>query len=130
MLSPDDFRSRFAPTTADVQAVEKFLTDSGLQVGDVPTNNHSITATGTLQQVETAFGVDVHKYAYRGKILNAPTGALSIPATLAGKVLAVSGVDQSGALTQPANARSRASDDAYTRAKPDAPAQAAPKPAA
>jgi subtilase family serine protease len=129
-LSPDAFRARFAPMTADVQAVEKFLTDSGLQVGDVPSNNHSITATGTLQQVETAFGVDVHKYAFRGKVLNAPTSALSIPADLAGKVMAVTGVDQSGALTQPANAGSRASDDAYMRAEPDAPVQAAPKPSA
>ncbi|WCB94585.1 Pseudomonalisin [Baekduia alba] len=129
-LSPADFRSRFAPTTADVQTVEQFLTDAGLSIGAVPSNNHSITATGTLQQVETAFGVDVHKYAYRGKVLNAPTGDLTIPTALQGKVIAVSGVDQSGLLTQPANSHSRGTDESYLRAKPDAPVAAAPQPTA
>src|SRR3954469_17633535 len=128
-LTPADFRSRFAPTAADVAAVSKFLTDAGLKVGDIPDNNHSITATGTLAQVEQAFGVDVHQYAYRGKVLNAPTGALSVPAALQGKVIAVSGVDQSGTLTRPASpAPSRGSDASYRRAKPDAPAAAPAKP--
>jgi subtilase family serine protease len=130
-LSPADFRSRFAPTTEDVQTVEKFLTDSGLQVGSVPTNNHSITATGTLSQVESAFGVDVHKYAYRGKLLNAPTADLTIPAALQGRVIAVSGVDQSGLLTQPADtAPSRGSDQSLQQAAPDAPVTTAPAPKA
>jgi subtilase family serine protease len=129
-LSPADFRSRFAPTADDVATVSQFLTDSGLQAGDVPDNHHSITATGSLTQVEQAFDVDVHKYAFRGKILNAPTSALSVPAALQGKILAVSGVDQSGALTQPAHAPSRGSDASYLRAKPNAPAApAAPAPA-
>jgi subtilase family serine protease len=125
-LSPEDFRSRFAPTAADVAQVQKFLTDAGLTLGDVPDNHHSVSATGTLAQVEKAFAVDVHQYAYRGKILKAPTTALSIPAALNGKLLAVSGVDQSGALIQPSSTPSRGDDASYGRAKPDAPAAAAP----
>src|SRR3954451_4621517 len=128
-LTPADFRSRFAPTAADVAAVSKFLTDAGLKVGDIPDNNHSITATGTLAQVEQAFGVDVHQYAYRGKVLNAPTGALSVPVALQGKILAVSGVDQSGLLTRPAKTTSRGSDASYRRARPDAPVAAPDRPA-
>ena len=128
-LTAADFRSRFAPTAADVAAVSKFLTDAGLKVGDIPDNHHSITATGTLGQVEQAFGVDVHRYAYRGKVLNAPTGALSIPVALQGKVLAVSGIDQSGLLTRPAKTTSRGSDASYRRARPDAPVAAPDKPA-
>lgn len=126
-LSPQDFRSRFAPTAADVAQVEQFLKDAGLTIGDVPDNHHSIAASGTLAQVEQAFGVDVHKYAYRGKVLNAPTGQLTIPAALQGKVLAVSGVDQSGALTQPARVPPRGDDASIERAAPDAPAAAAEK---
>jgi subtilase family serine protease len=125
-LTPDQFRSQFAPLTSDVQAVQQFLTNAGLKIGDVPSNNHSVEATGTLQQVEKAFGVDVHQYAYRGKLLNAPTSDLTIPDALQGKVVAVSGVDQSGTLTQPANAHQRGSDAAYQQTKPDAPVQAAP----
>jgi subtilase family serine protease len=129
-LSPADFRARFAPLAADVAAVSQFLKDSGLQVGEIPDNNHSIEASGSLAQVEQAFAVNVHRYAFRGKLLNAPTSALSIPAALAGKVLAVGGVDQSGALTRPAHAPSRGSDASYGRAKPNAPVTAPDKPAA
>ncbi|HEY6759275.1 MAG TPA: S53 family peptidase [Baekduia sp.] len=127
-LSPQDFRSRFAPTSDTVAAVKQFLTDSGLTVGAIPSNYHSITATGTLQQVEQAFGVDVHRYAYRGKLLNSPTSDLTIPDAMQGKIIAVSGVDQSGTLTQPANSAPRSTDASYQRAKPDAPVTAPPKP--
>jgi subtilase family serine protease len=126
-LSPQDFRSRFAPTAADVAQVEQFLTGAGLKIGDVPANHHSIAASGTLAQIQKAFGVSVHRYAYRGKVLNAPTGPLTIPAALQGKVLAVSGVDQSGALTQPAHVPPRGDDASYERATPNAPAAPADK---
>jgi subtilase family serine protease len=126
-LSPADFRSRYAPTDADVAAVSDFLTGAGLKVGAVPDNHHSVAATGTVAQVEQAFGVDVHRYAYRGKFLNAPTGALSVPSSLAGKVLAVSGVDQSGALIHPSTAGSRGDDASLLPTAPDAPAQEAPR---
>jgi subtilase family serine protease len=124
-LTPQDFRSRFAPLAGDVAAVSKFLTDAGLKVGAIPDNHHSITATGTLAKVEKAFGVDVHRYAYRGKVLRAPTAALTLPAAIAGKVVAVSGVDESGTLTHPASKPpSRGSDASYETARPDAPVTA------
>jgi subtilase family serine protease len=118
-VSPADFRSRYAPTAEDVGAVSKFLTDAGLKVGAIPDNHHSVSASGTLAQVEQAFGVDVHEYAYRGRVLRAPTGQLSIPAALAGKVVAVSGVDQSGTLIRPTSVGAR--HDGPTLPAPDAP---------
>ncbi|HET6506253.1 MAG TPA: S53 family peptidase [Baekduia sp.] len=126
-LSPQDFRSRFAPSDADVAQVERFLKGAGLSVGDVPANHTSIAASGSLAQVEQAFGVDVHRYAYRGKVLNAPTAPLTIPSALQGKVLAVSGVDQSGALTRPASVPPRGDDAFYQGTKPNAPAAPATK---
>jgi len=126
-LTPDAFRSTYAPLSSDVAAVSQFLTSAGLKVGDVPANNSSIAVSGTLAQVQSAFGVAVHQYAYRGKLLNAPTTNLSIPAALAGKVLAVSGVDQSGTLTQPSSATgtdSRGDDQSLIAPKPNAPYQA------
>jgi subtilase family serine protease len=118
-LSPADFRSRYAPLPADVAAVSQFLTDAGLTVGAIPDNHHSVTASGTLAQVEKAFAVDVHQYAYRGRLLRAPTSQLSVPAALAGKVVAVSGVDQSGTLIRPAAVGGR--EDGATLPAPDAP---------
>ncbi len=100
-LSPDAFRDRFAPSDADVAAVEGFLRGAGLTVTDVAANNQSVEAAGTLAQAEGAFATSVHRYAYKGRLLDAPSGNLSVPASLDGKVLAVSGLDQSGAFTRP-----------------------------
>jgi subtilase family serine protease len=100
-LSPDAARERFSPSDADVAAVKKFLAGAGLSVGDVPSDNRYVEATGTLAQAESAFATRVHRYAYRGHVLEAPTSDLEIPSSLAGKVLAVTGLDQSGTLTRP-----------------------------
>jgi subtilase family serine protease len=100
-LSPAAFRQRFAGSAADRAAVAAFLRGAGLAVTDT-TINH-VEATGTLRQAETAFGTTVHRFACRGRLLEAPDRALSLPAALRGKVLAVSGLDQSGALIRPLN---------------------------
>ena len=100
-LSPDGVNQRFSPSDADVAAVKKFLAGAGLSVGDVPSDNRYVEATGTLGQAESAFATRVHRYAFRGHVLEAPTSDLQIPSSLAGKVLAVTGLDQSGTLTRP-----------------------------
>jgi subtilase family serine protease len=128
-LTPDAFRSTYAPLAGDVAAVSKFLTDAGLTVGDIPANNASIAVSGTLAQVQSAFDVAVHRFSYRGKLLNAPTTNLSVPAALSGKVLAVSGVDQSGTLTRPSTSTgtdSRGDDQSLIAPKPNAPYHAPP----
>jgi subtilase family serine protease len=102
-LSPDAFRARFAPSDADVAAVEGFLRGAGLTVTDVPANNHHVEATGTLAQAEAAFATNVHRYAYKGRLLDAPSTNLSVPASMSDKVLAVAGLDQSGVFTRPQN---------------------------
>jgi pro-kumamolisin-like protein len=76
-LTPDAFKARFAPSDADVAAVEGFLRGAGLTVTDVPANNHHVEATGTLAQAEAAFATDVHRYAYNGHLLDAPSRELS-----------------------------------------------------
>jgi subtilase family serine protease len=119
-LSPAQFRERFAASDRDVAAVRGFLTDHGLRVVDVPANNHDVAATGTIAQVERAFGVDVHRYRFRGRTLNAPTSSLTVPSAIADKVVAVAGVDQSGVLTHPLNRRAGAADEAPTTAAPNA----------
>src|SRR6185503_9525163 len=81
-----------------------FLRGAGLSVSDVAEDNRWVEATGTLGEAESAFDTRVHRFAWRGRVLQAPTGDLSVPSSLAGKVLAVTGLDQSG-LTRPQNTR-------------------------
>ncbi|MGI8803080.1 MAG: S53 family peptidase [Solirubrobacteraceae bacterium] len=103
-LSADQVRRTFAPATATVAAVSAWLSRSGLKVGYVPPNNQFVEATGTAGQVEQAFGVKLSDYAFKGRRLRAPDRELSVPASLAGAVSGVVGVDQAMALLRPDNA--------------------------
>jgi subtilase family serine protease len=87
-LTPAQFRQKFAPTQADVTAVQRWLRSSGFTVDYTPTNNHYVAAEGTVAQANAAFATKLGNYAYRGMTLRAPEKALSIPSSLP----AVSGV--------------------------------------
>ena len=100
--------------------MSSFLRGAGLNVTDVPTNNHHVEATGTLAQAEAAFDTSVHRYAYRGRVLEAPSTALSVPSSLDGKVLAVTGLDQSGVLNTPQNDLPGATSEATQGVQPGA----------
>ena len=97
-LSPAEFRQRFAPAIADVNAVKSWLRDQGMSVEYVPTNNRYVSAEGTVAQVESAFSTQLKDYKVQGKTLRAPATALSVPASLGGTVAGVLGIDQSAAL--------------------------------
>jgi subtilase family serine protease len=95
-LTPAQFRQRFAPSTADVNAVKSWLDDQGFHVVYTPANGHYVAAEGTVSQVESAFAVKLGEYAVAGKTLRAPSSELSVPSSL--PVSAVVGVDQSAQL--------------------------------
>lgn len=97
-LSPAQYAARFAPTAAQVSRVSGWLRSAGLRVVHVPSNNRYVEATGTVAAAEHAFGVTMKEYAVNGSLAMAPTGTASVPANLAGDVLAVSGLDQTATL--------------------------------
>ena len=99
-LSPAKFRRLFAPREASVAAVRAWLAGQGFAVTGVPGNNLYVAAAGTVAQAEKAFGVRLNQYTTDGQTLRAPASALSIPASLAGIVTAVVGLDQSKAHPQ------------------------------
>jgi subtilase family serine protease len=100
-LSPDQVRDRFAATDATVNAVKSWLTGNGFSIGDVPSNRAYVEATGTADQTEKAFAVDLGKYRVKGQTLRAADKNLSVPANLAADVLGVVGVDQATNLFKP-----------------------------
>ena len=97
VLTPAQFRQRFAPSEADVKAVKSWLTDQGFDVVYTPANNHYVAAEGTVAQVESAFAVKLGEYGVAGKTLRAPSSELSVPSSLSA-VTAVVGIDQSAQL--------------------------------
>ena len=110
-LTPEQFRKQFAPSGSDVAAVQSWLRSQGFSVDYTPANNHYVSATGTVAQAEAAFAVKVDDYRVGGQTVRSPESDLTIPASLAGAVESVVGLDDSADFVQ-----------AYDR--PDAPPSA------
>jgi subtilase family serine protease len=90
--SATTFRSRFAPSAADVDAVASWLRAAGLEVGRVPANRMYVPARGPAVLVAKAFGVGLMRYDVHGVFLRAPDRAPTLPADIARRVVGVSGL--------------------------------------
>jgi subtilase family serine protease len=100
-LNPNQVRDQFAASDATVKSVRDWLAGSGFSIGELPSNKAYVEATGTADQVEKAFAVDLAKYKVEGQVLRAASTELSVPAALANQVLGVVGVDQASQLLKP-----------------------------
>jgi subtilase family serine protease len=100
-LTPAAFAERFAPAAADVAAVQEMLLRAGMKKVTVGAHGMFVTATATVAQLEKTFGVTQGMYAFHGVTLRANKEAPTIPASLAGKVLAIEGLDAMTSLRQP-----------------------------
>ncbi|WP_426624270.1 S53 family peptidase [Leifsonia sp. McL0607] len=102
-LSAQDFRKQFAPAQSSVVAVQQFLRSAGFSIVDTPSNNRYVSAEGTVAEAQNAFGVTLGEYDAFGTTLRAPESAVTIPASLAGIVESVAGLDQGASLIAPNN---------------------------
>jgi subtilase family serine protease len=93
-LTPAQFRLKFAPTQAQISAVQSWLRGQGFTIVYTPSNNHYVAAEGTYAQASAAFATSFKAYSVKGKTVRAPATALSIPTSLTG-VSAVLGLDES-----------------------------------
>jgi subtilase family serine protease len=94
-LTPAQFRARFAPSQAQVGAVQSWLRSQGFTVEYTPQNNHYVSAEGTVAQAEAAFGTSFGMYNVQGLTVRSPSSDVSIPDSLAGIVSGVVGLDDS-----------------------------------
>ena len=84
VLSPAQFRQRFAPAQAQVGAVQSWLRSQGFSVDYTPANNHYVAAEGTVAQAEAAFGDDVRDVQrQRPDACARRRRSLTVPASLA-----------------------------------------------
>ena len=89
--------ARHAPTTADVETVSNYLKSAGLAVTGVGPNNFFVKASGTAARVESAFGVELHRYTLNGVTFHAGTTSAKIPQQIAPLVASVGGLSSLGA---------------------------------
>jgi kumamolisin len=95
-LTPQEFARNFAPTQASINAVVNFLHSQGLRVGSIAPNHLLIDASGTVDQVQKAFQVNIANYSIQGRGVHAPTNEPSVPSSLNGLILNIGGLDDVG----------------------------------
>jgi subtilase family serine protease len=94
-LTPAQFHQQFAPSQAQVGAVQSWLRSQGFDVNYTPGNNHYVSAEGTVAAVQAAFATQLKMYRVNGQTVRAPSGDVSIPGSLAATVTGVIGLDES-----------------------------------
>ena len=117
-LTPAQFHQQFSPSQANVGAVTDWLRSQGFTVDYTPSNNLYVAAEGTVGRASAAFGVTFGNYAVKGMTLRSPESAVSIPASIAGTVEAIAGLDESAALVQPAQVPTAPPPTAFVNATP------------
>ncbi|MFJ4929864.1 protease pro-enzyme activation domain-containing protein [Streptomyces sp. NPDC088736] len=94
-LTPAAYRRRFGPSATQLSDVVAWLNHSGFTVTGRTTQYVKIT--GSARAVRKAFGAGLHRYRTGHGTRDAPSGDLSVPASLAASVLGVSGLSTPGA---------------------------------
>jgi subtilase family serine protease len=93
-LTATQWEQRFSPAEASVKSVSAWLRSAGVTVESVTPDRMTIEASATASVVEKAFGTSLAEYASHGHLVRLTSGSLSAPASVAGLISAVSGVDQ------------------------------------
>jgi kumamolisin len=93
-LTPDEFAQRFSADAADSMQVREFLKAAGIFVTGQSGNGTVLRATGPSEAYERAFGLRINYYPGKDDAMFfAPDMDPTIPAALAGKILAIGGLD-------------------------------------
>ena len=126
-LTPAAYTAKFAPSRATVDQVRSFLTGAGLRVTGVASGNLWIDATGSVAQLDQAFGTTLRTYSVGGQALRAPAGQVSVPSAIAASITTVSGLADKPVQRSP-QTRHVAADSSHAAARLAGPA-ATPPPA-
>src|SRR5271156_6395331 len=97
-LTVQQFVQQFGPTTAQVQAVQNYLSSYGFKKITVADNQLLIEANGTAAQAEAAFNTSLVQYSLNGSIVFLNTVAARVPLSLSGTVVAVLGLNNIASL--------------------------------
>ncbi|HXC01656.1 MAG TPA: protease pro-enzyme activation domain-containing protein [Opitutaceae bacterium] len=91
-IAPDAMAARYLPSALDYAAVETWLQGQGFTVSTEDPNHTSISASGTVAQIENSLGVNFARVATADGQFTSAISAPNLPVELAGAVLAVNGL--------------------------------------
>ena len=92
-LSPEEYASRFGLSNNDLAKVQSWLEQQGFSVDRVANSHNSVSFSGTIRQVESAFQTEIHNYKVDGQTHFAAATQISVPSTLSGVVQSVRNLD-------------------------------------
>ncbi len=104
-LSAAQVKAEFGPTSAQIATVESWLTGDGLTVTSVNNSvDGYVAVSGSVSDAARAFSVTFQNFKGPDKRTDrAPAESASAPASVAGDVLTVSGLDTASHLMKPAD---------------------------
>ena len=117
-LSPTQYQAQYGTTDATVHQVPSWLTSNGLKVTGVESHNRYVSISGTVAAAQKAFGSSIDRYRHDGQTVQAPTSDLTVPGSVAGSVLTVTGLDTTPQRNAPNNQADAPPPAGFRNARP------------
>ncbi len=95
IVSRDEFDEKYSASSEDFDALRLFAQQHGLTVNEAASSlsRRTLVLQGPAQNMEKAFGVELHSYQRTGQRFHGFTGSVSLPEEHAPRVDAVLGLD-------------------------------------
>jgi subtilase family serine protease len=100
-LTPDQFQIEYGATERQIASIETWLRGAGLTITSRGT--HTISASGTAEATERAYGTQLHHFTVEGTSYRAPVNDARVPASVGDSVLTVTGLDDMPVVAHPAS---------------------------
>ena len=92
-LSPEQYGARFGLSSGDLAKVSSWLTSQGFAITGMARSSTFITFSGTVGQVQQAFGTSIHTLSLQGETHISNVTDPVLPAAIAGVVSNVTGLN-------------------------------------
>jgi kumamolisin len=92
-LKREEFAQQFGAYPNDILAVRQFAQRHGLAIVEEDAARRTVVLSGTVAQLDGAFGVELQTFEYGGGTYRGRTGPVHLPDELNGIVVAVLGLD-------------------------------------
>ena len=92
-LNRKELESRYGADKEDLNKVEAFVRQNGLQVLEISPAKRSVEVCGTVAQLNNAFNVKLERYTYQGQDFRGREGPIYVPSDLVPVIVAVLGLD-------------------------------------
>jgi kumamolisin len=112
MYTHAQYEAEHGAATADIALVEQFAQEHSLDVLEISTARRTVRLSGTVANLQTAFGVTLQNYEHPGGAYRGREGTLTLPEPMHEAVTAVLGLDNRPAATPHFRTRDNATNGA------------------